>query len=82
MGIPVREQRRIFEKFVRGAAARNAGIRGVGVGLSMAQLIMAAHHGKIRVESRLGEGSVFTVLLPAYKNIPQDQSSPDEVRHG
>jgi len=82
MGIPVREQRKIFEKFVRGAAARNAGIRGVGVGLSMAQLIIAAHHGKIRVESRLGEGSVFTVLLPAYKNIPQDQSSPDEVRHG
>jgi two-component system phosphate regulon sensor histidine kinase PhoR len=82
MGIPAGEQRKIFEKFVRGSAARSSGIRGVGVGLATAQLIVAAHHGNMRVESRPGEGSVFTVLLPACENIPHDQSSPEEVRHG
>jgi two-component system phosphate regulon sensor histidine kinase PhoR len=82
VGIPAEEQKKIFEKFVRGSSAGSSGIRGVGVGLATAQLIVAAHHGNMRVESRPGEGSVFTVLLPACENIPHDQSSPEEVRHG
>jgi signal transduction histidine kinase len=74
IGIPPGERRKIFRRFVRGSAARDAGIRGVGVGLAMVQLIVAAHQGRIRVESRLGEGSVFTVLLPAYADPGEDRS--------
>jgi two-component system phosphate regulon sensor histidine kinase PhoR len=82
IGIPAEEQKKIFRKFVRGSAARNAGIRGVGLGLAMAQLIVTAHRGRIRIESRLGEGSMFTVLLPAYKDIKQNRSFPNEAGHG
>ncbi len=82
IGIPAGEQKKIFQKFVRGAAARDAGIRGVGVGLAIAQLIVTAHDGRIRLESRPGEGSVFTVLLPGYKPNEQESRFPDEVKHG
>jgi len=68
VGIPPHEQRRIFEKFVRGSAARENNIRGTGVGLAMARQIVRAHGGDITVESEPGQGSTFRVLLPV-KNI-------------
>lgn len=64
LGIPVSEQKRIFEKFTRGEAARQSGIEGTGVGLAMVQRIMAAHGGEVRLESEPGRGSIFTLLLP------------------
>jgi signal transduction histidine kinase len=64
MGIPAAEQRTIFNKFVRGANSREAGIKGTGLGLAMAKHIVAAHGGDIRLESAPGEGSRFTILLP------------------
>ncbi len=64
LGIPAGEQKEIFRKFVRGAASRAAAIQGTGVGLAMARQIVEAHGGEISVESKPGEGSVFTVLLP------------------
>jgi len=64
MGIEPREQRQIFQKFVRGAAAKKAGIKGTGIGLSMVRQIVDACGGEIRLESAAGEGSTFTILLP------------------
>jgi len=64
IGIPESEQKLIFRKFARGAAAKTGGIRGAGVGLAMARQIADAHGGEIAVHSRPGEGSTFTVLLP------------------
>jgi len=64
MGIDPREQREIFQKFVRGNAAKKAGIKGTGIGLSMVQQIVAALGGEIRLESRVGAGSTFTIVLP------------------
>jgi signal transduction histidine kinase len=64
LGIPESEQKLIFRKFARGAAAKTGGIRGAGVGLAMACQIANAHGGEITVDSRPGEGSTFTVLLP------------------
>jgi signal transduction histidine kinase len=64
VGIPRDEQRRIFEKFVRGSVARENNIRGTGVGLAMARQIVRAHGGDITVESEPGRGSTFRVLLP------------------
>jgi len=64
MGIDLREQREIFQKFVRGNAAKKAGIKGTGIGLSMVHQIIEALGGEIRLESRVGAGSTFTIVLP------------------
>jgi signal transduction histidine kinase len=64
IGIPRGEQRRIFEKFVRGSAAQTKEIRGTGIGLAMARQIVRAHGGEITLESEPGKGSTFTVTLP------------------
>jgi signal transduction histidine kinase len=64
IGIPTSEQRTIFDKFVRGSVSRDAGIKGTGIGLTLARHIVDAHHGEIRVESAPGQGSTFTILLP------------------
>jgi two-component system sensor histidine kinase SenX3 len=64
VGIPPAEQRAIFDKFVRGSTSRSAGIKGTGIGLTLARHIVDAHHGEIRLESAPGEGSTFTILLP------------------
>ncbi len=64
MGIDPQEQREIFQKFVRGAAAKKAGIKGTGIGLSMVRQIVDACGGEIRLESQAGVGSTFTIKLP------------------
>jgi signal transduction histidine kinase len=63
-GIPLKEQRRVFEKFVRGSAARSSDVHGTGIGLAMARQIVRAHGGDITLESDLGRGSTFRVALP------------------
>jgi signal transduction histidine kinase len=64
VGIPAGEQRQIFEKFVRGSAARASQIRGTGIGLAAARQIVRAHGGDITLESEPGRGSTFRVVLP------------------
>jgi signal transduction histidine kinase len=64
MGIDPKEQREIFHKFVRGAAAKKAGIKGTGIGLSMVHQISRAMGGEIRLQSKVGVGSTFTIVLP------------------
>jgi signal transduction histidine kinase len=67
IGVGPRERHRIFGKFVRGSAARDRGIRGTGIGLALARQIVRAHGGDITLESELGKGSTFRVLLPLSK---------------
>ena len=64
MGIGADEQQAIFQKFVRGDAAKKAGIKGTGIGLAMVQQIAEAMDGEIRLESEVGAGSTFTLVLP------------------
>ena len=67
MGIPASEQKEIFKRFVRGTGSRAAHIPGTGIGLAMARHIIEAHGGEIRLESKPGRGSTFTILLPLEK---------------
>ena len=62
-GISAGDLPRIFERFYRGDRSRSES--GTGLGLSLARAIARAHGGDITVESRLGQGSVFTVTLPS-----------------
>lgn len=64
VGIPSEEQQRIFQKFVRGADAKRAGTRGVGIGLALVKRIVEAHGGSVQLESEPGRGSTFTLVLP------------------
>jgi signal transduction histidine kinase len=62
VGIAEHEQPQIFEKFYRGGELAKH-VKGVGLGLSLVQHIVAAHHGEVHVESREGEGSTFSIHL-------------------
>ena len=64
IGIPVDEQPGLFEKFFRSSTAQERAIQGTGLGLSIVAGIVAAHSGRIGVESAHLEGSTFTVRLP------------------
>lgn len=63
-GIERGEQARVFDPFYRVDQARGIDTGGVGLGLAIARKIVELHDGQITVESALGTGSVFRVLLP------------------
>ncbi len=64
IGIPRAEQTKIFEKFYRVGNGLVHDIKGSGLGLSLVKHIIEAHHGTISVESDVGQGSQFRILLP------------------
>ncbi len=64
LGIEEHELARVFEPFQRGRQAHGA-IEGTGIGLSVTQALVQVMGGRIMAQSRLGEGSVFQVTLPA-----------------
>jgi signal transduction histidine kinase len=68
IGIPAAEQRRIFQKFVRGSDAKRSGARGVGIGLALVTRIAEAHGGQVRLDSAPGRGSTFTLVIPCLES--------------
>lgn len=64
IGIPEEHIPHIFERFYRVDKTCSRGERGAGLGLSICQRIVELHGGKIEVKSKVGEGSVFSVILP------------------
>ena len=64
IGIPSREHRRIFKRFYRVDQRLASATTGVGLGLSIVELIARAHGGSVEVRSAEGSGSTFTLTLP------------------
>ncbi|MDY6863663.1 MAG: heavy metal sensor histidine kinase [Thermodesulfobacteriota bacterium] len=65
IGIPEDDLSYIFDRFYRVEKSRSRNLGGVGLGLSICSWIVKAHKGTIEVESRVNQGSTFTVTLPA-----------------
>ena len=72
IGIPPSEQKKIWDKFYRVGSTLVHDVKGSGLGLSIVQHVVQAHGGRVEVQSAPGEGSTFTIVLPA--------AQPDEVR--
>lgn len=64
IGIAQKEQKLIFERFYRTDKSRNRRTGGAGIGLTIVKTIVQAHSGTISVESEVGHGSSFIVVLP------------------
>jgi signal transduction histidine kinase len=64
IGIPEEDQGQIFERFYRVDKSHSREIGGTGLGLAITRQAVLMHHGAIRVYSREGEGTTFTVRIP------------------
>jgi signal transduction histidine kinase len=66
IGIAKEDQKKLFQRFYRASNATQYGARGNGLGLSIANVIIQRHSGKIWFESKLNEGSIFSFSLPLF----------------
>ena len=64
IGIPEEYQEHVFERFYRVDKARSRETGGTGLGLAITRDVILKHHGAVRLSSKEGEGSVFTVRIP------------------
>jgi signal transduction histidine kinase len=75
IGIPGREQEKIFEKFYRVGDPLVHNTKGSGLGLSLVRHIAHAHGGEVSVDSTPGQGSKFTIQLPVQESANQKQAA-------
>ncbi len=78
IGIPERDLERIFERFYRVDPARSRATGGTGLGLAIVKHVMAAHGGKVKVWSKEGAGSTFTLRLPLH-HAAESSGNGDEA---
>jgi two-component system phosphate regulon sensor histidine kinase PhoR len=64
IGIPEKDQKKIFDKFFRVSSGNIHNVKGSGIGLSIVKYIMDAHKGEVRLTSKVEEGSIFKLLIP------------------
>jgi signal transduction histidine kinase len=74
IGIPIEEQKKVFDKFFRTKVGQQFS-SGTGLGLSIVKNIIEKHNGSITVESELGNGSTFTLILPREKTKGYTQAN-------
>lgn len=68
IGIPSDEMKFLFERFTRASNAKRSKIKGTGLGLYLAKTLVERHGGNIQVQSKLDDGSTFTVVLPRMRD--------------
>lgn len=66
LGIPSEEQTKIFQKFYQIDEYHTGQVKGAGLGLALVKRIVELHGGKVWVQSKMGEGSTFSLTLPVY----------------
>ncbi|KLU60254.1 signal transduction histidine-protein kinase BaeS [Peptococcaceae bacterium CEB3] len=76
IGIPQADLPNIFERFYRADKSRSRETGGTGIGLALVKQIATLHQGSVAAESKLGQGSTFTVRLPLEKQGTQKQRLP------
>jgi len=82
VGIPPAEQAKVFEKFYRVGNGLVHDVKGSGLGLSLVKHIIEAHKGTISVESDVGKGTRFTILLPVAESVRQSNHQDTKaLRH-
>jgi signal transduction histidine kinase len=78
-GVEPAERARLFEPFFRGRLAREGQVPGSGLGLALVRRIVEGHGGSVAVASPPGQGTTFTVTLPA--GGPAESLLPDAPAH-
>jgi signal transduction histidine kinase len=78
-GIPPEQVSRIFEKFYQADNQRSASAMGTGLGLAIVKSIVEAHDGRIRCESKIGEGTTFIIELPRVVRRRSSMSAPRKI---
>lgn len=75
LGVSKKDQNKIFDRFYRCEESQKLGIKGSGIGLTIVQRVIVAHHGRIDLESESGKGSTFTITLPVNQNDPHEKNT-------
>jgi two-component system phosphate regulon sensor histidine kinase PhoR len=76
-GIEASEHSRIFQRFYRVDDRLSREREGSGLGLAIVKHVMKAHHGRVELDSSLGKGSVFSLVLPVVKPPTQRRESSE-----
>jgi signal transduction histidine kinase len=79
-GIPAETLRKVFDPYFTTKTADAQGQGGTGLGLSLAREVIEAHHGRIRVESTVGQGTTFILKLPLAKKPGAPALEPSRNR--
>jgi signal transduction histidine kinase len=82
VGIAAEEHEKIFEKFYRVSTGLVHDVKGSGLGLSLVKHIVLAHHGKVTVQSKPGEGSTFTIYLPIAAHENAEKTNRANSKNG